>query len=285
MWFERRTLDEVAAVAQTVSMGGTARIIAGTIAVALSSAAAAEDVAPICAARPGKSTPPCTVPAGHFQVEMGLVDWSKQESGGERDTSLVLGETTFKYGLTDRADIEVDVTPWQRASNRIAGHRDSASGLGDLVFAFKQQVTESDGPVQAALLPFVKAPTAKHSLGNGKWEAGLAAPIGIALGKSPFSLGLTPEIDWAANADGHGHHAAMVQVASLGWAATDKLSLSGELWGQWDWDPSGTNRQYSADASVAYVANSNLQLDAGTNFGLNRNAPDVEIYSGLSVRF
>jgi len=265
-------------------MRGYSSIAALLLLSAASTAAAAED-GPICAARPGKSTPPCTVPAGHFQIETGLADWSVQKTGGERDTSLALGETTFKYGLTDRADVEVDVTPWQRASTRFGGHTDSASGLGDLVFAFKQQVTGGEGPVQAALLPFIKAPTAKHSLGNGKWEAGLAVPMGVALGKSPFSLGLTPEIDWVADADGHGHHAAMVQVASLGWAATDKLSLSGELWGQWDWDPSGTNRQYSADASVAYVANSNLQLDAGTNFGLNRNAPDVEIYSGLSVRF
>ena len=249
-----------------------------------STTTAAED-APICAARPGKATPPCTVPAGRFQVETGLADWSVQRIDGERDTSLIIGETTFKYGLTSRSDIEVDLTPWQRASTRVGGAHDNASGVGDLVVAYKQRLTNLSAPVQLALLPFVKAPAANRSLGNGKWEAGIAAPVAIALGSSAFSIGLTPEVDWAADGDGHGHHAAMAQVASLGWQATDKLGLSGEIWGQWDWDPAGTTRQYSADASAAYLVNSNLQLDAGANFGLNRETPDVEVYAGVSKRF
>ena len=74
--------------------------------------------------------------------------------------------------------------------------------------------------MQIAALPYVKMPTAKRALGNRKWEGGLLVPIGISIAKSALSIGLTPELDWVADADGHGHHAAMVQVASLGWQAT-----------------------------------------------------------------
>lgn len=239
----------------------------------------------ICADRPGKSSETCTVPAGHFQVETGLADWSLQNGGGERDTLLVLGETTVKYGLDDKSDIEVDFTPWQRATSRGPGFHDSASGIGDLYVNYKRQLTSSDAAVQVSLLPFVKIPTAKRSLGNGELEAGLLVPIGISLGKSPFSISLTPEVDWAADEDGHGHHASMTQVASLGWQVTPKLSVSGEIWGQWDWDPAGTGKQYSADGSIAYLVSKDVQLDAGANFGLNRETPDVEIYTGVSVRF
>ena len=77
----------------------------------------------------------------------------------------------------------------------------------------------------------------------------------------------------------------MVQVVSLDWPATDKLNLSAEIWGQWDWDPSGTTRQASADGSAAHLLSKDVQLDAGANFGLNRNTPDVELYTGVSVRF
>jgi hypothetical protein len=77
----------------------------------------------------------------------------------------------------------------------------------------------------------------------------------------------------------------MAEVAAIGWAASDKLNLSAELWGSWDWDPSGTTRQASADGSVAYLVGSDVQLDAGANFGLNRATPDVELYGGVSVRF
>jgi hypothetical protein len=244
---------------------------------AVGASAAAADQSPICADRPGKATGTCTVPARKWQVETGLADWTLQKDGSERDTSLVVGETTVKYGLTDSADVEVDVSPWQRSGG--------ARGVGDVRFIYKQRLTAADAPVQVAARPFVKAPTAKHSLGNGKWEAGLLVPIGYAIPGSPFSLALTPEIDWAADPDGRGHHAAMAQVAAVGWAASDRLNLSGELWGAWDWDPLGTTRQASADGSLAYLLGNDVQLDAGANFGLNRATPDLELYGGISFRF
>ena len=249
------------------------------------SAAADPAEQPICADRPGKATATCTVPRGHWQAETGLADWTLEGDAGERDALLSIGETTVKYGVTGGADIEVDVTPWQRATSRAGGVHDSASGFGDLNILYKQRLTSRDAAVQVTAMPFVKAPTAKHALGNGKWEGGLLIPVGYAIPKSPFSIALTPEIDWAADGDGHGHHAAMAQVVSLGWQATGRLNLSAELWGQWDWDPDGTTRQSSADGAVAYLLSNDVQLDAGANFGLNRATPDVELYGGVSKRF
>lgn len=258
--------------------------LCGAVLVCATSASAA-DQQPICADRPGKATSACTVPATHWQIETGLADWSLQKEGGERDTSLVLGETIIKYGLSNASDIEIDVAPWQRATSRVGGLHESASGFGDVKLIYKQRLTPSNGPVQAVVMPVVKIPTARHSLGNGKWEAGLLVPIAYSVPKTPLSIGLTPEIDWAADADGHGHHPTMEQVVSLGWQATDKLNLSGELWRQWNWDPAGTTREASADGAVAYLLGNNVQLDAGANFGLNRATPDVELYGGVSVRF
>lgn len=249
------------------------------------SAAFAADDPPICADRPGKATSACTVLDGHWQVETGFADWTLQKQSGERDTSLAIGETTLKYGLTGSSDIEVDVTPWQRASSRGPGFRDSASGIGDVNVLYKQRLSSADAALQVVVMPVVKVPTAKHELGNGKWEGGLLLPIGYAIPNSPLSIGLTPEVDWAANADGHGHHAAMAQVIGLGWAANDRFNISAELWGGWDWDPTGTTRQASADASVAYLLSNTVQLDAGANLGLNPNTPDVELYGGVSKRF
>jgi hypothetical protein len=92
-------------------------------------------------------------------------------------------------------------------------------------------------------------------------------------------------VDWRADADGHGHHAAMIQLVNLGLMTSPKWMLGTELWGQWDWDPAGTGKQVSADASIAYLARDNFQLDGGANFGLNRDTPDVELYAGVSTRF
>ena len=264
-------------------MMGASFIVASALLCASSGAAA--DQSPICADRPGKATSACTVPLGRWQIESDFLDWTLQKSGGERDTSLLIGEMTIKYGLTGSADLELDLTPWQRATSSGSGFHDSAVGIGDISLVYKQRLTSADAPVQAIVMPFIKAPTAKHSLGNGKWEGGVLFPISYAIPKTPLSLGATPELDWVADADGHGHHGAMAQVVDLGWQASSKINLSAEIWGSWDWDPAGTTRQYSADGSVAYLLSNDLQLDAGANFGLNRETPDVELYTGISVRF
>jgi hypothetical protein len=259
-------------------------IILGALSATLGRGAEA-DQSPICADRPGKATSACTVPTGRWQIETGFADWTLQKGGGERDTSLAIGETTFKYGLSNSTDIEVDVTPWERATSRGPEGHASASGFGDVKLIAKQALTSADAPLQLVAMPIVKLPTAGHSLGSGRVETGLLIPISYSIPKTPFSLALTPEVDWSADGDGHGHHAAMAQVVSLGWQATDKLNLSAELWAGWDWDPSGTTRQASADGAVAYLLNNDVQLDAGANVGLNRSTPDMELYGGVSLRF
>ena len=266
-------------------MRGGFSTVAAILLASASAARAAEQ--PICAARPGKTTAPCTVPAGHFQLETGLVDWSVQKTGAERDrdTALIIGETAFKYGLTGSSDIEVDVSPWQSLTSRVGSAHDRASGFGDVTVSYKQQLAAESAPVQLAVLPFIKIPTAGRSVGNGAWEGGLLLPIAYNIPKSPLSIALTPEMDWNADQDGHGHHVGMVQGATLGIQVNDRINVGLELWGQWDWEPAGTTRQASADAAIAYLASNNVQLDAGVNVGLNAQTPDQEIYAGVSVRF
>lgn len=239
----------------------------------------------ICADRPGKASAPCTAPAGHVQIETGLADWSLQRSRRVRESLLELGATAIKYGVGDRTHVEVDVTPLVRDSLRENGMHQTARGVGDTQLRVKQRLTPDHASVEVALYPFVKLPTASHKLGNGKLEAGLAVPIQTEVANGDLSLALTPEIDWLADEDRHGHHAALVQVAALGWPISDAVTLSGELWGQWDWDPAGTTRQASADLAAAYLPREDLQLDAGVNVGLNANTPDVELYVGLAKRF
>lgn len=248
-------------------------------------AAAAADDDPICPDRPSKSTGPCTVPVGKWQIETGLVDWSRDSSGGERTDTTVWGNTAIKYGISGNADLELWLTPLETLSVHGNGVHEHHSSFGDTLLRVKYELTPDDGPVQVALDPFVKLPTANHQLGNGKVEGGLLVPVQISLNKKGLALSLDPELDLLANEDGGGYHVAMSQVLNLGTPIDDKFNVSAELWGQWDWDPAGTVTQYSADVAFAYLPNKNLQLDTGANFGLNRNTPGLELYVGVSTRF
>jgi hypothetical protein len=259
-------------------------LIATMMLVASSAASAAEDQ-PICPDRPSKSTGPCTVPQGRWQIETGVVDWTRDRSSGVTTDTTIWANSAIKYGIGPNTDIELWLTPLETANihgDAVDAHH---SSLGDTLLRVKYEITRDDASVQVALDPFVKIPTANHQLGNGKVEGGLLVPVQIAIGKSPFTVSLGPELDWLADQDGRGHHAAMIQLVNLGWQATKKLTVTTEIWGQWDFDPSGTGQQRSWDASVAYLVAKDFQLDAGANVGLNRQTPDLELYTGVSVRF
>lgn len=265
-------------------MLGRNRIIAALLLCSATSATAAEEQ-PICPDRPSKSTGPCTVPAGKWQIETGLVDWSRSTSDGVTTDAIAWGNTAIKYGISGNADVELWLTPVETLSIHGGGVHEHHSSFGDILARVKYELTPDNAPVQVALDPFVKIPTANHQLGNGKIEGGLLVPVQASLGKTGITLSLDPELDLLANQDGSGHHVAMTQVFNLGTAINDKLNVSAELWGMWDWDPAQTGKHYSADVAFAYLPNKNLQLDWGANFGLNKQTPDVELYTGVSVRF
>jgi hypothetical protein len=260
-------------------------ILAGIMLLAIGSSAAAADDQPICTDRPSKSTGPCTVPLGKWQIETGLVDWTSDRSGGLTTDTVAWGNTAIKYGVSGNADIELWLTPLETLHVHGGGFSERHSSFGDLLLRVKYALTPDNAPVQIALDPFVKLPTANHQLGNGKVEGGLLVPIAIPVGKSPFTVSLDPELDLLANQNGAGRHLATQQVVNLGLQLSSKVNVSTEIWAMRDWDPADTGKQASWDVAAAYQPTKKLQFDAGVNFGLNSQTSDVEVYSGVSIRF
>lgn len=264
-------------------MRGIAIGIAG-LAAAAGAAAAADSPGPICTDRPGKSSSTCTVPKGYWQIESSVADWSLTKSDGTRATSLALGSTALKYGVSASMHVEVAGTPHVRNRERSDDGRSTVSGVGEVTLKVKHRLTAADAAFSSALVPFVKLPTASKQIGNGKVEGGLVVPLSWSLGDTPLSLSSSPEIDLIADEDGDGYHAAGAATLSLGFAASDRLSLAAELWTGWDWDEA-TTRQSSIGTNAAYQITSEVQIDAQVDFGLTRDSADVAVSGGVSVRF
>jgi len=64
--------------------------------------------APICTDRPTKSNFACTVPKGLVQIESDGLTWLTNSSGGTRSDQLLFTNPTFKYGLSDGSDIQIN---------------------------------------------------------------------------------------------------------------------------------------------------------------------------------
>lgn len=245
-------------------------------------AAASSDPA-LCTDRPTKANATCTVPAGHWQVETDLVNWTHASEGGVSTDVILAPNPTLKYGLSDKADIEFNIAPYEAVRVEAGGVTHTESGVGDLFIRLKYALV-SNATWSLSVIPYVKAPTAQHSIGNGEVEGGLAVPISFSL-PDKVSLTFGPELDSLENAALDGHHLNMVQVVNFSRPMTDKLTLSVEYWNDQNWDPLSTVSQSSADVAAAYGLTGTLQLDAGVNLGLNRATPRSQLYVGVSKRW
>jgi hypothetical protein len=246
-----------------------------------------DDLRSLCTDRPTKSTGPCTVDAGHWQVESDIYNWTQQSLGGVTTTTELFTNPTLKLGVTNTLDVEVNIAPYERITTRSGGVTTTAEGVGDLYLRAKWAPIGDDGGSFAfALVPYVKVPTASHSIGNGEVEGGVVAPIQFTLSNNLQVL-FDPEIDVLADASGSGYHANTISLVSLTYPVSKTVNVSAELWGDANFDPSGTVSQASFDLGAAWIPakQPDLQFDGGVNLGLNKATPGVQAYVGISHRF
>ncbi len=240
-----------------------------------------------CPTRPGLGTTPCTIAPGRVSVETALTDWTLSQDSTQRSDTVLIGDTFVRLGLTDTIEAQVGWTPFGhvRIRDKLAGTIDSANRVGDVTLGFKANLHDPDGSgISAAVQPFVTLPVGRAPLGAGDWGAGVVVPVTFDL-SDKINFATTTEADAAVDQDGHGRHFAASETLGLGFKLSKSLSASIEGQLLRDQDPSGATTQALASLSLAWAAKDNLQFDVGGVAGLNRDAPDVELYIGVSRRF
>jgi len=242
------------------------------VAVAASAgAAAAAEVRDFAPDRPSRSDSPITVARGFFQLE---TDFASYTDAGDQLQTL---DPTIKYGISDRVDGEVQLGGLVTQ----AGHQES---FGDVVIRLKLSLLGDDGGGTAiALIPYVKAPTARQPVGNGQVEGGVNAPILFSL---PYDVGLTvePEIAVLKNALNTGRQVSFTGIINAGHRIVGDLNGFVEVYGQ-AYADRATAPQVTFDTGLSYAVMKTLQLDLGASVGLNHATPGVNLYSGVAVRF
>jgi hypothetical protein len=140
------------------------------------------------------------------------------------------------------------------------------------------------GSSAAALIPYVKAPSAPLGIGNGAVEGGLLGPVAFSLPDN-FTLLLVPEIDVLKDSADNGRHANYIFDVNLSREVIKNVTAYVELWADYNDNPVVKATQMSFDTAVAWIVVPNVQLDLGANFGLTSATPAIQIYAGLSQRF
>ena len=241
----------------------------------------AEPVREMSTDRPDTTESAYSVPAGMFQVEMSFFDYSRD---GDRGTSVedwVFGQVNFKIGVAENADLQIVFDSYTQSRSTENGVRDRLSGFGDVTVRFKQNLWGNDsGKTAFALMPYVTIPT-ETELSGEAWAGGLIMPLAISL-SDRVSLGLMAEVDLVPDADTSGYDLEWLHSATLGISLTEKLGMYLEVVGI-----AGEDADYQAlfDAGLTFAVTDSLIFDAGVRLGMNRAAPDVGVFTGMSFRF
>ena len=229
--------------------------------------------------RPDTTESAYTVDAGHLQIEMDIVSYTRDRHTPERDggsESWAFATSNVKLGLTNSLDFQLVIPVHQR----ISGGR---SGFGDLTFRLKKNIWGNDsGNTALAVMPYIKVPTGTDELGgNDEVEGGLIIPFAAAL-PADWGFGAQIEIANFADDDGSGRHFEFLASVTVSHAIVGELggfiefvSVAGP---ETDW-------LASFNAGLTYGATPDLQLDAGINIGLTRATEDLTAFLGMSIRF
>lgn len=252
---------------------------------ALAAAPVAAEERELCPDRPGLGTPACTVDRGRVVVETGLADWTLDKSAGARSDTLLIGDTLVRIGVSDTIELQLGWTPFGYSRERVGAVVDKASRVGDVTLGAKINLRNPDGSgLSAALLPYATLPTGRQPIGAGDWGGGLVVPLSYDLSDT-VSLQTSPEVDAAVDADGDGRHLAYGGTVGLGFNLTDAFAATVEVQAIRDRDPAGHATEAHGGLLVGYQTSKDVQLDVGTNVGLNHGSSDFQLYAGVSKRF
>ena len=236
--------------------------------------------------RPTKGLSSTTVDAGRFQYETDIFNYSHSNVGGVSTRLYTAFDPVLKVGVSEHVDLELQFNGYNWMDSNVPGTNTSlghSNGAGDLYLKAKVNLFGNEQGAALALVPYVKFPTASAGIGNGAYEGGVAAPLTVPL-PWDFTVVLMPEVDVLRNANDGGRHFNYSQLINLSHPVGPNITLFAELFSALGTDHA-TPPVYTLDLAASYSLTKSIQLDVGTNIGLNRNAPNLQVYSGISQRF
>ncbi len=230
--------------------------------------------------RPDGTESPTTVDAGHFQIEISILDYSRDRKPEASFETISTGAVNVRIGLLTDLELQILFDTYTREEVTAGGLTDLTEGFSDVTFRPKFNLWGNDsGSTALAIMPAVKIPT-QTDLSNDEIEGALVVPFGMDL-NDRFGLGLMAEIDWVYDEADDDYDGELFHTAVLGCKLNDVIGIYIEYIGI----AGGGAYQPFFSSGATLTLSDNLVLDAGTVIGLNDAANDLQIFSGFTVRF
>lgn len=244
----------------------------------------ANKLRPLSADRPDATESTQTVDAGHVQIEADIASYLRDRAGAY-ETSYAFAVTNLKFGITHNFDLQFVFAPYVKTKTRSGGVTTTKDGISNLTIRAKVNLWGNDGDTKTslALLPLITIPTGGTSVEGDNLEGGLVIPFATEL-PGGWGLGLQVGVDVVRKAADNGHVADYSQTIVLGHDIVGPLAGFVEFFSVFPGD-AGADWFGTVNAGLTYGVNDNVQLDVAVFVGVNRVAPDVLVFSGITWRF
>lgn len=243
---------------------------------------------PLSADRPDVTESPHTVDAGHVQLELSFVEYTRDHhNDANADTDAwTAGAANVKLGVLNNLDLQLVFDAYIHERNDLdAGPTTTTEGFGDTQLRAKLNLWGNDtGDTALAVMPFVTFPTAHDdALDHNHIEGGIILPFGIAL-PDEFGLGLQAEVDFVFDEDDDAYDTEFAHTAALGRPLVGPLSGFVEYVGVVSTDPD-TDYAATLGTGLVYEIHENLALDTAVSVALTEQADDLTVLAGLTWRY
>ena len=221
--------------------------------------------------RPTVSFDTNTTAIDTFEIETGLTV--------DPDDSLDTA-TTLKYGAGEQTELFIGWSP--RQVIQLPGP--DVRGPSDVVLGTRHQLWAGDADTpSAAVVVTGKLPTASRSNGLSSGEIDLR--FGAILNHQFGSTNANAFYQYGAlgNAAGAGTISEHTGTLTAGWSINDRIGSFVELAGVAI--PSQNLESLFVILGATYAASTSTILDAGVTVGLSTDAPDLQLFVGLTHNF
>ncbi len=245
--------------------------------------------------RPDGTESPRTVDAGHFAIELSIVDWS-HDSETDTDT-LTFFDTNLKIGLTNDIDLQLVFQAYgEERTDLPGGGVAEANGFADVQLRLKVNLWGNDpvdqggkvGPqlfgidTAVGVMPFIQIPTGTE-LSSEHVEGGFIVMLGLDVADN-WGIGLMAEFDGVYDGGDDNYDFEFVHTAVVGFDVVGPVGMYVEYIGSLSTD-GDVGYQASFSGGVTYEFNSNFVLDAGLRAGLTNDVEDIVLFTGFTLRY
>jgi hypothetical protein len=236
---------------------------------------------PLVTDRPDFTEATSTVGRGVTQFELGYT-YSYDREGATRSRGHSYPETLMRHGiLRDWLELRV-AWNYQEVTDFAGG---DFKGADDLYLGFKIALTPQDCMLpEMALIPQMTVPTGSAAFNNHRVLPGVNWVYGWELSDSLSTAG-SSQFNQALDGTSGDEYVEFAQSWTVAAGLTDEWGCYVEWYGLF---PSGADSelpQNYLNGGFTYLISNDLQLDVRAGYGLNSNADDLFLGTGLSARF